>query len=363
MIRFFAAGAIALSVLLSPPADAKPELNPFKKNKCLRIVPLSGLNVTLPGKIETTVKVWDECDHMFDGLLNREGWDPVTRLKARNFFISEDDDTSSSYEASANLTVTPARIKNYTLLLLDLSKSVWVKRDSWQQRRLRRAAKFFAKRVLNMDSARTSLAIYAFDGRANISPVIEYTDDLASIERAIDEKIQCPGELCQDDSTNLNGAIVQGVQSLNEILASSPVEPNEDPILSLVVFTDGTDRAGRVSDTERQNVLGQFTQSGNRRVYAIGVGKEVDRSTLEQIGSTEWVMSTWAFGAVNAFSKITRAVEKDANSTYKISYCSPARSGDHSLNLKISRHPLWNQWGAVSLGGFSAEGFEGGCTP
>ena len=54
---------------------------------------------------------------------------------------------------------------------------------------------------------------------------------------------------------------------------------------TLVVFTDGTDRAARVAEGE---MISRLDDSGYD-VFAIGVGNEIDESVLNDIGRSGYV--------------------------------------------------------------------------
>src|SRR6185503_10815000 len=81
----------------------------------------------------------------------------------------------------------------------------------------------------------------------------------------------------KDPSTNLNGGVVEAVKVLAHQMDSAP-----QPLRfgTLVVFTDGTDRAHRVSNDEVRKTL----DSAAFDTFAIGVGAEVDKSELGAIG-------------------------------------------------------------------------------
>ena len=86
----------------------------------------------------------------------------------------------------------------------------------------------------------------------------------------------------KDPSTNLNGAVVKALDELDNSLgkATQPLKFG-----TLVVFTDGTDRANRVSaDDMRQHVSEKPFD-----VFAIGLGAEIKEQQLRQIGKS----GTW----------------------------------------------------------------------
>src|SRR4030095_961713 len=81
----------------------------------------------------------------------------------------------------------------------------------------------------------------------------------------------------RDPSTNLNGAVIEGVRLLTQQIERAPVPLRFG---TLVVFTDGTDRAHRASPDDVNKAL----DSAGFETYVIGVGQEVDSKQLQSIG-------------------------------------------------------------------------------
>ena len=95
------------------------------------------------------------------------------------------------------------------------------------------------------------MAIYLFDGRPTLQTLIGFTrdhDDLTAAITSLDDY-----EVL-DPSTNLNGAIVSGLEVLDSIAVS---DPDSMVGASMVVFTDGADMAGYVTNEELEALLKQ----------------------------------------------------------------------------------------------------------
>lgn len=88
------------------------------------------------------------------------------------------------------------------------------------------------------------VAIYAFDGREEIVPIAEFGISEGATVRRADRLGTFEGK---DPSTNLNGAVVKAVEVLEEAKASSDVPLR---FATLVIFTDGTDRAHRATSSD-----------------------------------------------------------------------------------------------------------------
>ena len=134
----------------------------------------------------------------------------------------------------------------------------------------------------------------------------------------------------RDPSTNLNGAVIEGLKVLDKALehAQTPLKFG-----SLVVFTDGTDRARRILRPDLDKAL-EEAQGKDTALYVIGVGKEIDTGELRNIGRTASFLSTDPAALAKAFEDIAARVESYTKSFYLLSYCSPARAQQHDLKVE-----------------------------
>jgi uncharacterized protein YegL len=272
----------------------------------------------------------EECD----------GKQPLPGLELSDFKLLEDGATISSFESRAALVQDDRSFQQSVLLLLDLSGSVVSSLPE---------VKTAAKSLIDGLSSRPQVALYTFDGRAAPQLRADFTTDLPSIVSAIEDLV--PEQV--DTSTNLNGAVVNGVQ----ILENRRLAVEGSGILytgALALFTDGTDRAHRVPDAEAL----QAAKDSKVSVFAIGLGSEIDSSFLKGIGASgQVVLAPDLPHLSDAFAKVGRSISGLANSYYVLAYCSPSRANSHELSLSVVGHS--GSWGAK----FDAGGFVGGCTP
>ena len=163
-----------------------------------------------------------------------------------------------------------------------------------------------------------------------------------------------------DPSTNLNGAIVKGIKELDSALSHA-----EHPMRfgTLVVFTDGTDRAARVSGDDMQKAIGD----SNYDVFAIGLGAEIKEDQIKSVGKNGTAMAADQGSVKQAFDTIAHRIESVTKAYYLLSYCSPARAGEHEVQIEaIVTDPdsKRERKGRLSQGTkFDAAGFGGGCDP
>ncbi len=133
----------------------------------------------------------------------------------------------------------------------------------------------------------------------------------------------------KDPSTNLHGGVILGIRELKKAL-----DKDKKPLKfgTLVVFSDGSDRAARYSRDEMNNELDKV-EYANYEMFAIGVGAEIEKAKLDDIGrdGTELVADDAA--VTQAFEAIADRIERHMKRFYLLSYCTPARKGDHTVQI------------------------------
>lgn len=310
---------------------------------------------------------------------------PAVGMSEADFEIYEDGELISTFESKQKLVPQPATFELQSLLLLDMSGSIT---GSGDVAALKDAAATYVQQMPDT----MELGIYYFDGRANIQPLLpldaESTDmwwqfgkdawKMSNRElalRAIDQlDTVCddPQAPC-DPSTNLHGAILEGLYLLGGGLGSFldtggqgssdekfgsgswNGEVGSTSAGSLVVFSDGTDRAGRISEDLVLNDI----KSTSHAVYSIGLGGEVDRRFLKRVGKDGAVFAADTTTIVEAFSEVASTVADRSNSYYALVYCSPSRQGSHEVRVKGT----WNgKSGAMDVA-FSADDFDDARVP
>jgi von Willebrand factor type A domain len=271
--------------------------------------------------------------------------EPVAGLQAEDFEIYEDNALVSKYESQQVIQNPEVAAVMYTMLLLDMSGSVT---ESGQADMLADAAVVFSERV----GKTQKVGVYAFDGAEKLHSVTPFTETQGSVEGGIDG---LRGYQPKDPSTNLHGAVELALEELKEAL-----DKDERPLKfgTLVVFTDGTDRAGRVTREEMLESL-RSEEYGRYEVYAIGVGAELEEKQLGEIGRDGTELATDPGKVREAFEKVAARIEAHTKRFYLLSYCTPARKGSHTVRVEaITRNEKGRKNGSGSTEyEFSAEGF------
>ncbi len=295
-----------------------------------------------PSKVRLFFKVDLGDDHLF------------TSLQPQDFEIYEDGSLISRLESQAQIQREEGEFLFASVLLLDLSGSVL--QDS-ELPSVKNAATSFINSVMPLESnelfGSKEMAVYWFDGEEEIHLLVPFTSDIESLTSGIESINE---NISNDISTNLNGAVVQGLSIMNSRLTEARENPNISAAGSLVIFTDGTDQASRVSTREAQNAVKNAGQ--DNAVFTIGLGDEIDESILKTFGRNGFELAENSFDLNSVFINTGRKVESESKSFYVLEYCSPKRSGEHTIELRANYE---NSFGSFKTK-FSAEGFTGGCT-
>src|SRR6185436_9697432 len=101
---------------------------------------------------------------------------------------------------------------------------------------------------------------------------------------------------------------------------------------TLVVFTDGTDRAHRASPED----VGKSLDGAGFETYVIGVGQEVDSKQLQAIGRSGTFASQNRADIQRGFDEIGARIEASSKRFYLLSYCSPSRAGEHEVEIEAN---------------------------
>ncbi len=346
-IRHVATAALVLLLLLvAAGCDASAD-----EDDCLTFDTCDakkGLKLTLiesrtraPANVSLLFKIDTEEDH------------PVARLTPSNFEIYENENRISRFESQQQILPKRGQFKYSIVLMLDLSGSIV---GSANLDTLRQAASRFVEAVMfPVDDPRygeIEMGIWWFDGRTDVDSLVGFVDDPAVLLAGIESIHE---SMTVDNSTNLYGAVTQGVERLGRRLQ---VVGRQDVITagSVAIFTDGTDQANRVSRAAAlQSVRGA---PASVSVYTIGLGGEIDVPTLQAIGTSGFVSAPNLRALVPKFQELADLVRDEASSYYLLEYCSPKRAGENDLTVKAT----FGEYVGLISTRFSARDFSAGCS-
>ncbi len=264
--------------------------------------------------------------------------EPVPGLSADSFRIYEDNRLVSVYESKQTILNPEVAASHNLLLLVDMSGSI---RESGELPALEEAASQFTSRVGQLQQT----AVYGFDGRPEIAQIRAFSQS--------DAKVSLSSFVTKDPSTNLNGAVLKALEVLQK-----QVDQSTSPLRfgTLVVFTDGTDQAHRVTREQ----LHERLHDTPFEIYVIGVGAEIDEGELRAIGRSGASLSTDPTKVSQEFDAMASRIEGYMKRFYLLSYCSPSRAGEHALRIE----PVSADGKTGSLEYmFRADGFQPNCDP
>tara|TARA_R110000868_G_scaffold37111_11_gene131575 strand:- start:14102 stop:15118 length:1017 start_codon:yes stop_codon:yes gene_type:complete len=295
-----------------------------------------------PAKVRLFFKIDLGEDHLFES------------LEPADFEIYEDKLIISRSESLAEIQREEGEFLFSSILLLDLSGSVL---NESELPSVKSAANSFINSVMPQESDETfgskEMAVYWFDGEEDVHILVPFTTNRDSLTSGIDSINE---SISSDNSTNLNGAVVQGLSIMNSRLTEARLDPDISAAGSLVIFTDGTDQASRVSTRDAQNAVKNAGK--DNAVFTIGLGDEIDEGILKYFGRDGFELAANSFDLNTSFLAVAQKVESESKSFYVLEYCTPKRSGEHTIELRALYEDMFGSFTTK----FNADGFTGGCS-
>jgi hypothetical protein len=203
---------------------------------------------------------------------------------------------------------------------------------------------------------RVSVALRAFGGEADAGFTTTHSPNLARVRERLEElRTYSPPDA---SSTNLHGALVASLEESDRAQAVFQRRNRGGAFTAgyVVAFTDGLDTAGRVTLTTARTAIEESTDD----TIAVGLdGADYDPVGLRSLVGNRQVVDAAAPGVLlREFAAIAARVSGQIRRTYLLGYCSPKRSGMHSVTVGLA--------GATNqvIGdtpSFSADGFDGTC--
>ncbi len=304
--------------------------------------------VDLPGRVSVFLRVFNGDDT------------PAAGLQGSDFDIFENGVLVSQSESFQRIRPQPQVFRSYLHLVLDRSNSVLSAPGNPDID----GARAFIETVTGAQSS-NFVKISWFDGSANLHSIpghdIGFSNDKDALLQALTAlELTTPFQV----STNLYGAVSQGLDDLDTINQIASAEGVKNRALAIVTFTDGTHQVG--GPITLQTVVAKI-QAGSTAyggvvtpysAFTIGVGQEIDPSVLVALGPDGSVSRADFNLLAGAFIDVGGQVQRLANSFYFLSYCSPKTGDVNDLTISVRGTPLGT--GNVELQ-FDATHFGAGC--
>ncbi len=273
---------------------------------------------------------------------------PIDGLEPKNFQVYEDGVLVGSDHSKLTLLNRDDVAVHHTVVLVDLSGTP-------NEATKRGIAKGVSNLVQKLQTTQ-GVTVLGFDGSDTLHPMGEFVRNKDAEDAPAPELKAIEAFQSHDESRNLNGAIVKGLDQLDARLMrqKKPVR-----VGTLVVFTRGDDLAGRVP----LDTVSEKLDKTPHELYAIGVENPEQRQ-LEELGKNGLKKSADTAGIPVAFEDMGILLKKAWAKYYLVQYCSPGRSGIRRVRLEVQHDGREGQVdkGSVELE-FDATGFAGGCDP
>ncbi|MCB1757039.1 MAG: VWA domain-containing protein, partial [Gammaproteobacteria bacterium] len=272
---------------------------------------------------------------------------PVDTLTVDNFEIREDGEPLPASESAS--TLVAHEFLPYTLdtvIMLDVSSSI----SNADLANMKQAVNQLVRDPTTGNSRLLSgqrVAVYTFDD--SVSEIKGFSTNPASIVNAL-ESIVLPVSITP---TDLYGAVTTGIG-----LWQTGTSINNIHDGAVVLITDGTDTAGRSSLSSTVKAI------GDKKVFAIGVGEEVNEEVLDELGSAaDYSVSSFAeLGTV--LSSVREQLRRYTDSYYFLQYASPKRAAegkvsksDHEFEVRVVDNKNKGDSGKIS-GEFNSYDFS-----
>ena len=251
---------------------------------------------------------------------------PADNLGIANFEIREDGDLLPASESASTLL-----LREYwpftmdTVVLLDISSSISVA----DLANMKQAVVELVRDPSTGNSRLFSgqrVAIYTFDD--SVRQVKSFSSSPNHIINALDS-IELPLSITP---TDLYGALDTAAGLWRTSHSISNITEG-----AVILITDGTDTAGR------RTLSSTLDSIGDKKVFTIGVGDEINEDVLEELG-TAGTYSINDFSELSpALSNIRESLRRFSDSFYYLQYASPKRAADgrvsnsdHSFDIQVA---------------------------
>ena len=268
---------------------------------------------------------------------------PVANLEEKDFRVFEDGKLVPAKKAKRALLEPDVLSVHFTYVLVDLSGPI---ADSEYLSELAATVGKFSQNL----AENHTIAVSAFDGNDEVAPFLGFGAGPEQLKKLADGLAKFRP---RNRSSNLYGAVYQGLSTLEEQMNNSPLP---DKAASLIVFTDRTD----LSHTVGVEQLREKVKNTPAQVYIIGAGEKISRPDLTALGKTGLYLSNEPRDFKKGFDEIGQKLITVAEGRYVLSFCSTKKKGSHKLEVEVVAP---NDSGKVTHK-FNASGFRpNSCTP
>ena len=151
------------------------------------------------------------------------------------------------------------------------------------------------------------------------------------------DRLAAIGDFAPDfeNSTNLNGAIIQGLDRLAADTDSFRRRNRGGAFTTeyLVVFTDGADTAG----FERTDAVLERIAVSSAEVTVVGLDSpDFDADALQALATDGLLIAPDAASLRREFEAIAARISGQMQRAYLLAYCTPKQAGEHTVTVRVA---------------------------
>jgi len=275
--------------------------------------------VKAPNNVYWAFTAWDgKCNPIADG-----------KLLEDKFTVKDGGEEQSKLESFNGLIKVPKGAKASIVVLIDTSGSV----SDLDKGTVRDSMIEFTELLQRQNekgAVSIELSVLGFDGRPDPYDVLKEEGVFWDGEGGFFTDMEKARELIyeanfetQDFSTNLNGAVITGIEQLNARDAS---------LKYLIVFTDGTDQASLRTD---EAAVAAVTNS-KALTFVVALKGEYDEVKLRNLATAGYIPVDGLASLESTFANIASFIQLISGNVFTFLYCSPRRGGTSSVELVMS---------------------------
>jgi hypothetical protein len=295
-------------------------------DSCLKITLTSNVQKVHPAGIAIDFKVL-QCDD--SPLVPPLAEDEITLING------ETNEPFASEGAGASRLAPPGNLKLYSVLMLDMSGSIF---EYDAQDSVLAGARAYIDALVTLNPKDSTpvatikrnheVALYIFSHGTPI-PLQDFTNDSTLLYAGLDKAVV----LTPMGSTDLYGAYQFGLTQLRD--KPAPVDSLVERFM--VILTDGTHQAGN-GEQLRQQSLALKDQNKKSHIFSIGIEAAFDEESVRELAQPDGFFSAADKPQIQKrFLDIAGRVEAIARSNYAVVVCTPVYLAPSQAILRVTR--------------------------
>ena len=284
--------------------------------------------------------------------------EPYLDLPISDLIVEEKQDTPEWEEllpSESSQTFIDQEFTHHVYVLIDVSDSI--KDSAGALETLETAISGFLDQ-LNAQTTPIRFSAYLFDGGISLYEFVPDTGNFSAAKTTLDSLASESGD--DSASTNLYGAIIEGIEEVEEIQNNRKLASDRGIVTAgtVIVVSDGDDEAGRATLEQVQARI-DLTKAN---VITVGYGEEDNYPTLLSLGRDGAFSAGNNQRLIEVFDELGTRMGDFARSVYFLGYCSPKRGGEAQVRARIEGATTDASIVSEALCDIDATFFDDGCS-